>query len=85
MHIPPRSPVWTYQNQWSEEEGPPGESESIRIMYYNNNNNSHLSAETVTTRQYYSYEKISYLNFKKLFQPKCSNLLSSKPCDPIRR
>lgn len=37
MHIPPRSPVWAYQNGWSEEEedGPPGERQYVLyIIYY---------------------------------------------------
>jgi len=34
MHIPPRSPVWTYQNGWPEEDGPPGERQYVYCILY---------------------------------------------------
>jgi len=34
MHIPPRSPVLTYQNGWPEEDGPPGERQYVSYIIY---------------------------------------------------
>lgn len=69
--IPPRSPVWTYQNGWPEEDGPPGERQFVLYII----TIIHTSRQRLPQLKMYSFKRnqrsdISRLELQKRHKSK---------------